>query len=102
MQYILFIFPAEDMGIPHLMRHLLPYSERVVVEKKQSPAATDDAPKIHSIVIDGPNLVYHVFGRLLSWADLRLGILDAQPSCNEVSTGVVFYLLQLMLLGIKM
>lgn len=90
------------MGIPHLMRHLLPYSEYVVVGKKQSQIAPDDTSKIDSVVIDGPNLVYHVFGRLLSWADPRLGILDAQPSCNEVSTGVVFYLLQLMLLGIKM
>lgn len=84
------------------MRHLLPYSEHVVVERKLSQSAPDDASKIDSVVIDGPNLVYHVFGRLLSWANPRLGILDAQPSCNEVSTGVVFYLLQLMLLGIKM
>lgn len=83
------------------MRHLLPYSENVVLERKQQQAPREGA-EIRSVVIDGPSLVYLVFERLLSSSDLRLSILNAQPTCNEVSTGVMFYLLQLLLLGIKM
>lgn len=89
------------MGIPHLMRHLLPYSENIVLERKQEQASREGT-EIRSVVIDGPSLVYHVFERLLSSSNPRFSILDAQPTCNEVSTGVMFYLLQLLLLGIKM
>lgn len=85
------------MGIPHLTRHLLPYSKDVFLAGEQREG--DDS--IHLVVIDGPSLVYHVFQRLLSKSDTKLEILDAQPTCDEVSLGVMVYLLQLKLLGVK-
>lgn len=88
------------MGIPHLTRLLLPFSEDVLVEGKQRPQS-EGVQKIESVVIDGPSLVYHVYQRLLSSSNTRLNILDAQPTCNEVSIGVMMYLLQLMILGTK-
>lgn len=62
----------------------------------------DEVPRIESVVIDGPSLVYLIYSRLLSWRDPALNILDAQPTCNEVSMGVVMYLLQLMCAGVRM
>lgn len=59
-------------------------------------------PSIESVVIDGPSLVYYIFSRLLAWKDPTLNILDAQPSCCEVSFGVMVFLLQLMCSGINM
>lgn len=84
------------MGIPHLTRHLLPYSEDVLLT-----GIIQGNDTVQLVVIDGPGLVYHVFQRLLSKSDTRLEALDAQPTCNEVSLGVMVYLLQLKLLGVN-
>ncbi|RMJ24843.1 hypothetical protein PHISP_04288 [Aspergillus sp. HF37] len=87
------------MGINRLTKHLLPFSEPVILKDEQSHPAKG-AICIDSVVIDGPSLVYHVFSRLLSWKGPTLGILDAQPSCHEVSFGVMIFLLQLACSGI--
>lgn len=89
------------MGVNRLTKHLLPFSEPVLLKGEQSHSAKG-AICIGSVVIDGPSLVYHVFSRLLSWTDPTLGVLDAQPSCHEVSFGVMVLLLQLECSGITM
>ncbi|GIC86472.1 PIN and XPG domain-containing protein [Aspergillus udagawae] len=86
------------MGIPHLTRLLLPYSEAVLLKGGQS--AEEGRIHIQSVVIDGPSLVYHVHSRLLGWSDSRLEFPDMQPSCNEVSCGVMLHLLKLRNLGV--
>jgi len=86
------------MGIPHLTRHLLPFSEPVHLGDN----SISGIKCIKSVVIDGPSLVYHVYFRLLSWTDTHLNALDAQPTCEEVSIGVMIYLLQLRNLNIQM
>lgn len=86
------------MGIPHLTRHLLPYAKDVLLAGEKQREGDDS---IQLVVIDGPSLVYHVFQRLLSNSNTKLEVLDAQPTCDEVSLGVMVYLLQLKLLGVK-
>ncbi|KAJ9213253.1 hypothetical protein DTO166G4_5060 [Paecilomyces variotii] len=82
------------MGIPHLTRHLLPYSEPVYVGDTDR-TAEDETRCLRRVVIDGPSLVHHVFHRILSWRDADLNPVDAQPTPNEVSKGVLQYLLLL-------
>lgn len=86
------------MGIPHLTRYLLPLSEPVYLGDSSPPGTK----RIKSVVIDGPSLVYHVYFRLLSWTDAHFNALDAQPTCEEVSIGVMIYLFQLRNLNIEM
>lgn len=89
------------MGIPRLTRHLRPFSDAVLLEGRLQKRQ-DGVGHVQSVVIDGPSLVYHVFWRLLSWSDSRIGFPDAQPTCNEVSCGVMIYLLLLTTTGVKM
>jgi len=86
------------MGIPHLTRHLLPYAKDALLAGEKQ---REGDGSIQLVVIDGPSLVYHVFQRLLSKSKTKLETLDAQPTCDEVSLGVMVYLLQLKLLGVK-
>lgn len=79
------------MGIPHLTSHLHPYAENVFIGRD-----------VEAVVIDGPSLVYHIHHRLRGWMDPNSDILDYQPSCDEISRGVVSFLLQLTRLGVKM
>lgn len=87
------------MGIPYLTKHLLPYADTVVLGTDDAP---DGPPRIRSVVIDGPSLVYHVYYRLLAWTDPSVDVLDIQPTCDEVSRGVVAFLLQLGQRGVEM
>lgn len=86
------------MGVPRLTRHLLPLAQSILVG---SPTGRS-AEHVDSIVIDGPSLVYHVYYRLLSWMPWVPDSLDVQPTCTEVSLGVVVFLLQIASLGVKM
>ncbi|KNG80284.1 hypothetical protein ANOM_011524 [Aspergillus nomiae NRRL 13137] len=88
------------MGIPRLTRHLRPFAEAVLIEGRLQKRQ-DGVHHVQSVVIDGPSLVYHVFWRLLSWSDSRTGFPDAQPTCNEVSCGVMIYLLLLTITGVN-
>ena len=95
------------MGIPYLTRHLLPFSESTTLTREGSSCSRLEwdpyaSSYIQSIVIDGPSLVYHVYFRLLSWTTQNVDIFDAQPTCHEVSVGVMMYLLQLTNIGVKM
>lgn len=92
-------YHTSAMGIPHLTRHLLPYAESVLL----SGRATDlELPRVQAVVIDGPSLVYHVYRRLLGWMDPSSDVLDYQPTCDEVSRGVISFLLQLTRMGVTM
>jgi hypothetical protein len=86
------------MGISYLTKHLLPYAETVSLRRKSD----QDPPCVQSVVIDGPSLVYHVYYRLLAWTTPAYDVLDIQPTCDEVSRGVVSCLLQLIDLGVEM
>ncbi|KAJ5645805.1 hypothetical protein N7490_002177 [Penicillium lividum] len=86
------------MGIPSLTKHLSQYTETVVL--CGSPGTSSGPPRIESVVIDGPSLVYHVYYRLLAWADVTYDALEIQPSCDEVSRGVVSFLLRLKEQGV--
>ncbi|KAE8348431.1 XPG domain containing-domain-containing protein [Aspergillus coremiiformis] len=88
------------MGIPRLRQHLHPLSETVLLEGRPHKCQ-QGVGYVKSVVIDGPSLVYHVFWRLLSWSDSTIGFPNAQPTCNEVSCGVMIYLLALTSLGVK-
>lgn len=79
----------------------MPFSEAVVLEGR-SESQLDDVAYTRSVVIDGPSLVYHVYTRLLSQANLNLEYPDIQPTCDEVSRAVMFFLLQLALVNVKM
>lgn len=87
------------MGISYLTKHLLPYAETVSLGRQNGQ---DVPPQVHAVVIDGPSLVYHVHDRLLAWTDPSCDILDVQPTCDEVSRGVVSCLLQLANRGVEM
>lgn len=90
------------MGIPRLRQHLLSFCQPVLFQ-----GATDRNDEgiecIRSVVIDGPSLVYSVYSRLLSWFSVTgPSRLDALPTCDEVSQGVMLYLVHLEMLGVKM
>ncbi|KAL2834531.1 XPG domain containing-domain-containing protein [Aspergillus cavernicola] len=88
------------MGIPRLRHHLLPFSQTVLLQGKWDPREEDIAC-IQSVVIDGPSLVYNVYSRLLSWfAASSSNMIDTLPTCDEVSRGVMLYLLHLKILGV--
>ncbi|KAJ5651539.1 uncharacterized protein N7484_005262 [Penicillium longicatenatum] len=87
------------MGIPSLTKHLSQYTETVVLSG--NPVTPGGPPHVRSVVIDGPSLVYHVYYRLLAWADVGYDALDTQPSCDDVSRGVVSFLLQLKDRGVE-
>ncbi|KAL4955067.1 XPG domain containing-domain-containing protein [Aspergillus filifer] len=89
------------MGIPRLRRHLLPFSQSVLLQGNAGPDH-EALECINSVVIDGPSLVYNVYSRLLSWFSSRaIGVLDSLPTCDEVSRGVMLYLIHLEMLGVK-
>lgn len=91
------------MGIPYLIKHLLPHAESVLLGRDDDDDCSSAAlPRVPAVVIDGPSLVYHVYLRILAWIDSSTNVLDAQPTCNEVSLGVVSYLLHLARLGVEM
>lgn len=84
------------MGIPYLTKHLLPYADPVVLGPSDS-----ECPSVQDVVIDGPSLVYQVYLRLLTWSDPSTDVLAVQPTCHQVSVGVLTYLLQLAKLGVQ-
>ncbi|KAL4933592.1 XPG domain containing-domain-containing protein [Aspergillus undulatus] len=89
------------MGIPRLRRHLLPFNRTVLLQGGTDPEY-ETLDCIESVVIDGPSLVYNVYSRLLSWFSVNdINLIDALPTCDEVSRGVVIYLMQLRMLGVK-
>ena len=90
------------MGIPRLTKHLLPFSEPTLLKGQNQSDSAEDNICVDSVVIDGPSLVYYVSSQLLSWTDSTIDILGVQPSCHEVSFGVMICLLHLTRLGIKM
>lgn len=90
------------MGIHRLTKHLLPFSEPALLKGQDQNHSAKGNIGIDSVVIDGPSLVYYVFSRLLSWTNPTIDILDVQPSCHEVSVGVMAFLLQLTCAGITM
>lgn len=86
------------MGIPHLTRQLKPYAE--VVWFGSPNTGQNETKQVTSVVIDGPALVYHVYFCLLSRMEEWLNPIDAQPSSNEVSIGVMTFLLHLRDIGV--
>ncbi|KAI5291488.1 hypothetical protein KEM55_008340, partial [Ascosphaera atra] len=88
------------MGIPHLTRHLRPLGGTVVLGDTRSDTSGNDIRQIRSVVIDGPSLVFHIYVVLRSWADPNCNPVDAQPTCDEVSVGVLQFLLHLMKVGV--
>ncbi|KAJ5152836.1 uncharacterized protein N7482_009314 [Penicillium canariense] len=88
------------MGIPYLTKHLLPHAESVLLGGPENHRQ-DEAPRVRSVVIDGPSLVYHVYYQLLACMGPVHDVLDIQPTCNEVSRAVVSWLLQLTRQGIE-
>ncbi|KAL4993676.1 XPG domain containing-domain-containing protein [Aspergillus recurvatus] len=86
------------MGIPHLRRHLTPFCQTVLLQN----GADVDLECIRSVVVDGPSLVYNVYARLLSWfLTTSSNMVDALPTCDEVSHGVMLYLMHLKMLGVE-
>ncbi|KAL4946912.1 hypothetical protein BDV06DRAFT_208518 [Aspergillus oleicola] len=89
------------MGIPRLRRHLLPFHQTVLLQGSPDPGH-EKLECIKSVVIDGPSLVYNVYSRLLSWFSANeISIIDSLPTCDEVSRGVVLYLMHLRMLGVE-
>lgn len=90
------------MGILYLTKHLLPHAECVLLGQEDDEDSAAALPRVRAVVIDGPSLVYHVYLRLLAWMDSNTDVRDVQPTCNEVSLGVVSFLLHLAQLGVQM
>jgi hypothetical protein len=91
------------MGIPYLTKHLLPCADSVLLGgSRPDDQKLDETPRVRSVVIDGPSLVYHVYYRLLAWMGPLHDVLDPQPTCNEVSRAVVTGLVELARQGIQM
>ncbi len=73
------------MGIPKLIQTLQPFAERVIIGINDSNTqlissdTTSIRPRVESVVIDGPSLVYHVYHRLLC---LKAGQKDSAKSEN--------------------
>ncbi|KAK2802418.1 hypothetical protein FQN51_004481 [Onygenales sp. PD_10] len=91
------------MGIPHLTRRLLPHAQSVTLGTTTNNENENDSanPAITTLIIDGPGLVYDIYYRLLSWADESLNPIDAQPSGNDVSVGVMLFLMGLRGRGVR-
>ncbi|KAI5294690.1 hypothetical protein KEM52_003432 [Ascosphaera acerosa] len=99
------------MGIPGLTRHLRDYGEPVVLGGQDSAALSPHdrhahLPRIASVAIDGPSLVFAVYLSLRSWkvhlsTAEGLSPLDAQPTCDEVSRGFVRYICSLVQAGVR-
>ncbi|OJD10652.1 hypothetical protein ACJ73_09735 [Blastomyces percursus] len=87
------------MGIRYLTQHLLPHGQTVWLQNTKNH--DQNVRTISSVVVDGPALVYHVYSRLLSWSEVNYNIVDAQPSANEVSIGVMQILLCLRGLDVR-
>ncbi|KLJ09193.1 hypothetical protein EMPG_15386 [Blastomyces silverae] len=87
------------MGIPYLTQHLLPHAQTVWLQNIKNH--DQNVRTIRSVVVDGPALVYHVYNRLLSWSEVNFNVVDAQPSANEVSIGVMQFLLCLRGLDVR-
>lgn len=81
------------MGIPYLTKHLLPYAEPVLLG--DGLGCSNGTTCVRSVVIDGPSLVYHVYYQLLALLEPSDDVLDIQPTCDEVSRGVMYCLLHL-------
>lgn len=88
------------MGIPRLTRVISPFSQPILLDGRNI-TPQGEIRCIQSVVIDGPSMVYHVFSRLLAWMDPSVQSQDAQPTCDEVSLGVMIYLLHLSIVGVK-
>jgi len=84
------------MGILYLTRHLLPCAETITLGSTEET----ELLCLQSVVIDGPSLVYDVYHRLLACMSPACDILDVQPTCNEVSRGVVIFLHRLAIQGV--
>ena len=61
------------MGIPKLTQTLQPFAERVILgahssknNDQQNRSPISSIPKVTSVVIDGPSMVYHIYHRLIS------------------------------------
>ncbi|KAL2372314.1 hypothetical protein BDBG_09176 [Blastomyces gilchristii SLH14081] len=87
------------MGIRYLTQHLLPHAQTVWLRNTKNH--DQNVKTISSVVVDGPALVYHVYSRLLSWSGVDYNVVDAQPSANEVSIGVMQFLLCLRGLDVR-
>jgi hypothetical protein len=87
------------MGISYLTRHLLPYAETISFGPRNN--VESEFSYQQNVVIDGPSLVYDVYHRLLANMHPGCDILDVQPTCNEVSRGVVAFLCKLDTLGVE-
>ncbi|KAL6229874.1 hypothetical protein BDW75DRAFT_234852 [Aspergillus navahoensis] len=86
------------MGIPHLRRHLTPFAQTVLLQN----GADAHLECIRCVVIDGPSLVFSVYARLLSWfLTTSSNMVEALPTCDEVSRGVMLYLMHLKMLGVE-
>jgi hypothetical protein len=85
----------ERMGIPRLMKDLLPYTERAIFGPKLE---SDVAVNVTALVIDGPSLVYEVYRRQMrSVPDAKIPL-----AYNEINEAVVDFLVELQSHGVEM
>lgn len=117
------------MGIPHLTTHLQGRGVPALLTSRAGLASTvstdtgagagDESSQARSgnsswvaadaLVIDGPGLVFHVYSRLLAHVDTAdaaheydSNLVDARPTCDEVSVAVAAVLAWLVRAGVKM
>lgn len=85
------------MGIPHLLRHLAPYAETIVLGCKAK--SCEEHPTAEKIVIDGPSLAYYIYYRILAHRPADLCPVDAIPSYDELGKAVLTFLEELQCCG---
>lgn len=83
------------MGIPKLMKDLLPYTERAVFGEQLE---VDVAVSVTSLVIDGPSFVYEVYRRQMrSVVDLVIPL-----AYRDINQAVVSLLDEIQSHGVDM
>ncbi|KAL2432261.1 hypothetical protein ABEF95_005004 [Exophiala dermatitidis] len=76
------------MGIPRLSQDLHPYADHVILGQTQSsstaPPSEESGKHVHSLIIDGPSLVYYIYNKLLGYKAFR--------SCTTAAISIPSYL----------
>lgn len=83
------------MGIPRLTQDLQPYLENATLSAEADIAA---GVAVQSLVIDGPSMVYHIYGRILSD---RLAQTDVSTVCDVPTYSLLNIATQQFLLDIE-
>ncbi|KAG9781163.1 hypothetical protein KCU88_g3549, partial [Aureobasidium melanogenum] len=94
------------MGIPRLSQDLHPYADHVILGQSQSFSTAlpseESGKDVHSLIIDGPSLVYYIYNKLLGYKAFRSCTTTAIsiPSYQEINQAAHHFLDELTSHGV--